>query len=951
MSGDTPDRGGQGSRGIGSTGAGDSSLSGAFAPGTLISFTYRVEALLARGGMGEVYRTTHTEIGTQHAIKIVRPDLANNEKIMELFRREASVLRTVREDAIVGYDGVLRDEEGRVYLVMEFVDGPSLTEYLTGGTLTPQEVRDLRDRLARGLAAAHDKGVIHRDMSPDNIILGEGKLSQAKIIDFGIAKLADSSATTIIGDDFAGRYAYASPEQIGLYGGQVDARSDIYSLGLVLATAGTGKALNMGEISESLVSVIEARKRIPDFSSVPESLRNELGAMLQPDPADRPQSMREVIGLDSRLDSTTPQTAPEQKEQAPAAPLSAEPAARPTTAGGGGRGWLWPTVTAGVAAAAVGGYFAWQSTVPPADPPQAVAQVDTVEPTPAADAPPSGQTGASVETPAETPAEPPAETLAEGPSPVAELTTDIPASEESALEDSAVAAPADEPSTAVVAEEADSQPAPTPESPSETAAIQTPAPVVLPAPAAEPQPDAEESVPAGTTAPAEEAGEAIAAETEAAVAQAPLETDDAGVDTDGESVPADPQQAAAEESLQEAAPQGTAEPAENFEAAAGPPEPSAARGAGDSGRSSAGQADVPQEPATTADEPAQRAQAVPEETEERAADQGPTLGPSEDETTDDRAGDAQVAALPQPSEAERRAAALAAAEAALTRGEKLEIQRDLRALGHYAGGIDGSFGPGTRAGIERYQQVAGVEPTGYLDDAQRAELASAAQVPRAEEAARLAAERQAEEQRAAAQQAAEAEAARAAEERRVAEEAAARARAAAQQRTAPAPAARPAVSQDGTLGQQQAALPGESEMDRLRRVAEAGDPIAQASLGLRYYRGQGIRKDLAEAFRWTKRAAEQGEARAQSNLGFYYMNGEGVGRDPGQAARWWREAASQGLQQAQFNLGLLYETGRGVSADPQEAAKWYRLASEQGDRQAKSRLDGLVRRGLVPAED
>src|SRR3546814_4110411 len=76
--------------------------------------------------------------------------------------------------------------------------------------------------------------------------------SHAKIIDFGIAKLADSSATTIIGDDFAGRYAYASPEQIGLYGGNVDGRSDIYSLGLVLATAATGKALNMGEISESL---------------------------------------------------------------------------------------------------------------------------------------------------------------------------------------------------------------------------------------------------------------------------------------------------------------------------------------------------------------------------------------------------------------------------------------------------------------------------------------------------------------------------------------------------------------------------------------------------------------------------------------------------------------------------------------------------------------------------
>ena len=104
---------------FGSGSAGGGGDDGIFEPGSMICFTYEVESLLARGGMGEVYRTRHTEIGTEHAIKIVRPDLATNEKIMELFRREASVLRTVRDDAIVGYDGVLRDEQGRVYLVME----------------------------------------------------------------------------------------------------------------------------------------------------------------------------------------------------------------------------------------------------------------------------------------------------------------------------------------------------------------------------------------------------------------------------------------------------------------------------------------------------------------------------------------------------------------------------------------------------------------------------------------------------------------------------------------------------------------------------------------------------------------------------------------------------------------------------------------------------------------
>uniref|UniRef100_UPI0018728636 serine/threonine-protein kinase n=1 Tax=Pelagibius marinus TaxID=2762760 RepID=UPI0018728636 len=456
MSDEPNSRGGSTSR-FGSGSTGDNGQGGIFEPGSLISFTYEVESLLARGGMGEVYRTRHTEIGTEHAIKIVRPDLANNDKIMELFRREASVLRTVRDDAIVGYDGVLRDEEGRVYLVMEYVDGPSLTTFIEDRVLTLEEVRHLRDRLARGLAAAHDKGVIHRDMSPDNIILGNGDLAQAKIIDFGIAKLADSSATTIIGDDFAGRYAYASPEQIGLYGGQVDARSDIYSLGLVLATSATGKALNMGEISESLVSVIEARKRIPDFSSVPEELRPELGSMLEPDPADRPQSMRDVVGLDQKLrgagegEPRERKPAEAEKPAAAAAPapaaapqpsLAAEPASRPAAASQGKKTWLVPAMAAGIAVIAAGGYFAWhQSGQAPQAP---VAQAPSPAPAkPAAEAVPQAAESEPTAV-AEAPA--PAEELASGevapasgPAPAEEQVPEQQVSQQQAVEEAKAA--------------------------------------------------------------------------------------------------------------------------------------------------------------------------------------------------------------------------------------------------------------------------------------------------------------------------------------------------------------------------------------------------------------------------------------------------------------------------------------------------------------------------------
>jgi len=263
------------------------------APGQLLGHTYRIEALLARGGMGEVYRARHAEMNTLHAIKIILPELAGDTRIVDLFRREASVLRTIRHDAIVAYDGVFRDENARLYLVMEFVDGPSLSKLFKEGALPPAQVRQLRDRLADGLAAAHDKGVIHRDLSPDNVILPGSELTKAKIIDFGISKMVDPAAKTIIGDDFAGKYSYVSPEQVGLYGGKIDARSDIYSLGLVLASAASGAPLDMGS---SPISVIEARRAVPKLERVPAVLRPELTAMLQPDPADRPQSMRDLMG-------------------------------------------------------------------------------------------------------------------------------------------------------------------------------------------------------------------------------------------------------------------------------------------------------------------------------------------------------------------------------------------------------------------------------------------------------------------------------------------------------------------------------------------------------------------------------------------------------------------------------------------------------------------------------
>lgn len=327
------------------------------APGVVLGHTYVVEELLARGGMGEVYRARHLELGTKHAIKVILPSLSGDPKMVQLLVEEARKLARVRHDAIVGYEGLFRDEGDLRYLVMEFVDGESLTAILARRRLEPEEVLRLRDRLAAGLATAHENGVIHRDISPDNIILPGNDVGRAKVVDFGIAKSAMPGDRTLIGSDFAGKYSFVSPEQAGLNGGQVDARSDIYSLGLVLAAAALGRKLDMGS---SPSTVIAARQSVPDLAEIPASLRPLIASMLAPRPEDRPSSMRALLPA-AALSRTPPHQQPERESPKRKAALLAGLAVLAGALVLGVflyRGTIWPppvaTVRAALANAAAG---------------------------------------------------------------------------------------------------------------------------------------------------------------------------------------------------------------------------------------------------------------------------------------------------------------------------------------------------------------------------------------------------------------------------------------------------------------------------------------------------------------------------------------------------------------------------------------------------------------------
>jgi predicted Ser/Thr protein kinase len=263
-------------------------------PGTRLNGIYEIDQQIGAGGMGEVYKGHAIQTGDPVAIKMMLPDLAENEAALALFRKEASALHYLQHEAIVRYYVfTVEPQLQRPYLAMEFVDGRSLSEILQAGPLTFEAVRSLMQRLATGLHAAHERGIIHRDVSPDNVLVPGGDVARAKIIDFGIARSTRLSDGTVIGSGFAGKHNYVSPEQLGLFGGNVTAKSDIYSLGLVLVEALTGRPIDMGG---SQFEIVEKRRKAPDLGAIDMRFRPLLERMLQPEPEKRPESMAAVAG-------------------------------------------------------------------------------------------------------------------------------------------------------------------------------------------------------------------------------------------------------------------------------------------------------------------------------------------------------------------------------------------------------------------------------------------------------------------------------------------------------------------------------------------------------------------------------------------------------------------------------------------------------------------------------
>jgi serine/threonine protein kinase len=257
---------------------------------------YEVLEVVGRGGMGVVLRGRDSKLLRAVAIKVLAAALAASGAARQRFVREARAAAAVRDDHVVAIHAVC-DDAPVPYLVMEFIDGCTLEAGLRrGGPLEVKEVLRIGIQVASGLAAAHQHGLIHRDVKPANVLLENG-VQRVKLTDFGLARAADDASLTQSGL-IAGTPTYMSPEQAN--GEPVDHRSDLFSLGSVLYELCTGRppfrapntAAVLRRVSEETPRPI--REVNPD---IPGQLCRLIGRLHAKKPVDRPASATEVADL------------------------------------------------------------------------------------------------------------------------------------------------------------------------------------------------------------------------------------------------------------------------------------------------------------------------------------------------------------------------------------------------------------------------------------------------------------------------------------------------------------------------------------------------------------------------------------------------------------------------------------------------------------------------------
>jgi len=282
---------------------------GAWSPGAVIRGKYRILDKIGQGGMGSVYKALHVTFDELRAIKVISPELINDQLFVKRFKHEAVITRKLQHPNAVRVDDIDEAEDGRPFIVMEFIEGESLRKLIQDqGAMPVPRVCSIIKQTAAALDAAHRLGMIHRDIKPDNIVLiqsPEGE--QAKVLDFGIAKLKEGRRGAVAGMTLTGTGIvigtpqYMSPEQaMGKRGEELDGRSDLYSLGIVMYQMLTGDLPFKADTTMEML-LAHLQQQAPNVRAVrpelriPNSIANVVVRLLEKKPENRPSNAQALI--------------------------------------------------------------------------------------------------------------------------------------------------------------------------------------------------------------------------------------------------------------------------------------------------------------------------------------------------------------------------------------------------------------------------------------------------------------------------------------------------------------------------------------------------------------------------------------------------------------------------------------------------------------------------------
>ena len=271
--------------------------------GMILDCRYRLDEVIGEGGMARVFRAEDAALSRTVAIKLMRAPTDGSPMRVQ---SETTLLASLSHPSLVTLFDAHISEDEPSYLVMEYVDGPTLSARLADGPLPPEEIAALAVDIAEALHVVHEKGVVHRDIKPSNVLLWNSPLPdrafRAKLADFGIARLLDSTRVTVPGT-VIGTAAYLAPEQVR--GEEPSPAADIYSLGLMLIEALTGKRAFAAALGhEALIARLTVSPTIPD--EVSGGWRTLLTAMTASNPARRPTALQVALAATAlrRKDAT-----------------------------------------------------------------------------------------------------------------------------------------------------------------------------------------------------------------------------------------------------------------------------------------------------------------------------------------------------------------------------------------------------------------------------------------------------------------------------------------------------------------------------------------------------------------------------------------------------------------------------------------------------------------------